>query len=63
MWTLILTVTLSGGAYGGVSSEIHHVSGFESEKLCRDFGKLWLKTVSGSNIRKSAICGKVSDGQ
>lgn len=62
MWTLILTITLSGGVYGGVSSEIHHVGGFKSESACRGFGRLWLDTVSGSGAKKSAICAKM-DGK
>ncbi|AUR81333.1 hypothetical protein NVP1003O_58 [Vibrio phage 1.003.O._10N.286.48.A2] len=60
MWTLILTITLTGGVYGGVSSEIHHVKGFESEIACREFGGLWLGTTSGSGSKKSAICGKMN---
>ena len=59
MWTLILTITLTGGIHGGVNSEIHHVRGFESESACKDFGRLWLDTVSGDGIKKSAICGKM----
>lgn len=47
MWTLILTIIMTGGVSGGgVHSEMTTILGFETKQQCIDAGKQWYKDVS-----------------
>lgn len=54
MWTLILTIIMSGG---GVDSEISTIPGFESKSQCIIAGKQWYNDTKNTLPELSGMRG------